>query len=201
MHSLYLSILRKIADWICHAIAAKPTNLCRLLHSVHNSVSALVKAYSHSSCLFRCRYQHNCHCLYNRTLRLPFILLPKAREIKLHENFTYGPHAACGYHVKLHTPSRIYGTTYDRYNNNIWKITIEHTSVGLAHARPNYFRSSRVKKDKVLIDLVILWQVQWHRYCSLWAVKRSVPFHSGQVCRYKWSYGGGYCLSYTKSLT
>ena len=49
------------------------------------------------------------------------------------------PHAARGYRVKLqrweYTEWR---TPENNNNNNIWKIPIRLTSVGLAHARPNY---------------------------------------------------------------
>ena len=53
-------------------------------------------------------------------------------QVKLYKNLTYGPHEACGYRVKLR----------QRYMNDvrqiIWKIAIEHTSVKLTYAHPNY---------------------------------------------------------------
>ena len=56
------------------------------------------------------------------------------KESKLYENLTYDPHAAHSYRVKL--PHWEY--TEWRTPENIWKIPIQLTSVGLAHTRPNY---------------------------------------------------------------
>ena len=53
---------------------------------------------------------------------------------------SYTPYAARGYHVKL---QRQEYNTERRTIIIIWKIVIEHTSVGLAHARPKY--NSRLK--------------------------------------------------------
>ena len=56
------------------------------------------------------------------------------KETKLKENFTYGPHAARGYRVKLQRWEYTERRTPEKR-----KILIRLTSVGLAHARPNYF--------------------------------------------------------------
>ena len=54
--------------------------------------------------------------------------------VKQYKNLTYGPHAACCYRVKLQRQRYMEWRTTD----NIWKIAIEHTSVRLTYARPNY---------------------------------------------------------------
>ena len=58
---------------------------------------------------------------------------------KLYENLTYGlhaPHGCIKLQRKKHTEQRITDNNYNNNNNIIWKISIQLTSVGLAHARP-----------------------------------------------------------------
>ena len=53
---------------------------------------------------------------------------------------SYGPHTARGYRVKLqcqkHTEGRMTDNNNNNSNNIIWKISIQLTGVGLAHACP-----------------------------------------------------------------
>ena len=69
-------------------------------------------------------------------------------------NLTYSPHAACGYCIKLQRWEDTERCTPENTDNNIWKIPIRLTSVGLAQARLNY---------------ILLWFVE-HKPCSVLTV-------------------------------
>ena len=91
------------------------------------------------SCLSRMLSpKHNCYLSYNKCARSGCHSWPSfttivqlTQSIKLYENFTYTPHVARGYCVKL----RCQEYTERHTTENIYAI--EHTSVGLAHACPN----------------------------------------------------------------
>ena len=84
--------------------------------------------------------KHNCHLLYAHSSCpswLSFIAVviqddtSWLSETKLFENLTYVPHVARSYRVKLQ---------HHKYTERCTrKIPIWLTSVGLTHARPNYF--------------------------------------------------------------
>ena len=163
MHNLYLSHLVEIADGSRHAIAIKQ-NLCYLLRSacLYTTVNSWIGILTLQLMLLPTQLAFLNRCAGSTCFFLGVI--HKIFQVHLGASYprlswqvkSYGNlmHAACGYRVKLRRQGYTARcTTDDIYLYISWKIAVEQTSVGLAHACPNWASTSSSE--------AIMWRLCW----------------------------------------